>query len=150
MKKLFFVILMTIVSAFVLTPAAMAIDNGIFCWNLAPFPDNIEVAVVNQGSHYGVYGVLRNPVAGVPGIFPNNPGPYSIAIDGAATPDPIHGDLDFEFTWSELTDPLPGGPTAGFFSGKLLPGLAGPYTIFDVISGVLNGGGLAPIPCPIP
>jgi hypothetical protein len=104
MKKLFFVILMTIVSAFILTPAAMAIDNGIFCWNLAR----------------------------------------------AATPDPIHGDFDFEFTWSELTDPLPGGPTAGFFSGKLHPVLAGPYTIFDVISGVLIGGGLAPIPCPIP
>lgn len=146
MKKIFILIMM-LIGVFILVPGAMAIDIGVYCWNLAPFPDNIEVAVVNQGAHYGLYGVLRNPTV-APGLFPNIPGPYSIAIDGAATPDPVHGHIDLEFIWSELVDPHL--PTSGFFHAKLMAGLAGPYQIFDVMSGLMNGGGLAPIPCPIP
>jgi hypothetical protein len=147
MKKIFIMIMVTIISAFVLASSAMAIDIGTYCWNLAPFPDNIELAVVNQGSNYGVYGVLRNPTA-APGIFPQMPGPYSIAIDGAAAPDPIHRDIDLEFTIVELVDPHP--LIEAHFHAKLMMGLQGPWQLFESFSNLMNGGHMVPMPCPIP
>jgi hypothetical protein len=148
MKKIFFMIMVTIISAFVLASSAMAIDIGTYCWNLQPFPDNIELAVVNQGTNYGVYGVLRNPIAGAGGALRVISGPYSIAIDGAAAPDPIHGDIDLEFTITELVDPHP--PIEAHFHAKLMKGLQGPWQLFESFSGIMNGGNMVPMPCPIP
>lgn len=147
---------MAIVTSFfyslVWTASSMAVDIGLFCWNLGP-SDNIEVAITQQGGNYGLHGVLRNPT-GAPGdIVPGMPGPYSIAIDGSAVKDPIHGDIDIQFSWNEQLDPVPypaGFGTVGFFHGKLVPGLVGPWQSFEVITGIINGGNMTPIPCPIP
>jgi hypothetical protein len=148
MKKIFFMIMVTIISAFVLVSSAMAIDIGTYCWDMQPFPDNIEVAVVNQGSNYGIYGILRNPTAAAGIFFEDRPGPYSIAIYGAAAPDGIHGEIDLALTIVELVDPHL--PIEAHFHAKLYAGLHGLWKLFESFSGMTSGGYLTPMPCPIP
>ena len=152
MMKKAIVALVTSFFCFLLwTTNSRAVDIGVFCWNLAPFPDNIQVAITTQGNNYGLHGVLRNPT-NMPGFF--MPGPYSFAIDGSAVPDPVHGDIDIQFSWNDQLDPAPypaGFGTVGFFHGKLVPGaLVGPWQSFEMPTGIITGGTINPIPCPIP
>jgi hypothetical protein len=150
MKKIFLVMMMTLIGAFVLTSIVMAKDSGTFCWNLQPFDDNLEVATETQAGHYEAYGVLRCWPGPNGCIFAQvgAPGPYSVAVDGAATWDPVFGDFDFELFFSDIIDT----PIMGSFHAKILPDLTGPWMVYDLFlpAGPFIAGGLMPIPCPIP
>ena len=135
-RTLLLAAMVSLVMTFAMVSHSRAAYLGNFCWNMAPFIDNIELAVSLDGGFYATHGVWRAP------------GFYSMAVHGTAARDPIMGGSDLALTGEDQID-SPGTLDGVHFTAKLGTGLTGTWALY-LETGFINSGTLVPIACPIP